>query len=205
MMTGGHCPLHTACTLHAHSGGTGCPHEWGWQQRNTSRCAHVCLTCAGISGSSLRQCALGMVLVVGCHSPCHLLRCTRRALEDFKSMDPPPGESPLFWMDWWLRCIPLPGEAQVNAAARGWRSGCQHAAAAGPSNTIRIVAGCNAKQLRADGLLLVPEHARRFACGSGGALCSPCAGRQPARVYRQLEGGSHQVVIQCVGIGRPRT
>lgn len=32
----------------------------------------------------------------------------------FRSLPPPAGESPLFWIDWWLRSVPLPEHMHVS-------------------------------------------------------------------------------------------
>jgi hypothetical protein len=35
----------------------------------------------------------------------------------FKAMAPPEGHSQLYWMDWWLRCVPLPEHMHVSDTA----------------------------------------------------------------------------------------
>ena len=32
----------------------------------------------------------------------------------FQAMAPPEGHSQLYWMDWWLRCVPLPEHMHVS-------------------------------------------------------------------------------------------
>ena len=35
----------------------------------------------------------------------------------FKAMTPPEGHSQLYWMDWWLKCVPLPEHMHVSHTA----------------------------------------------------------------------------------------
>jgi hypothetical protein len=41
------------------------------------------------------------------------------AFHKFKALAVPPGQQQLFWLDWWLRCIPLQEHVHVSDSIRG--------------------------------------------------------------------------------------
>ncbi len=45
------------------------------------------------------------------------------AFAKFRDLPPPPGQQELFWLDWWLRCVPLEQHVDVSEGEGGGDSG----------------------------------------------------------------------------------
>lgn len=61
-----------------------------------------------------------LVRAVLCHVVClQVAGLFAASFAKFKAMPPPKGESQLFWIDWWCRCVPLPDQLHVSVQAAG--------------------------------------------------------------------------------------
>lgn len=58
----------------------------------------------------------------GTHDCCYLATCCQvpglfaASLARFKAMPAPEGQSQLYWINWWLRCVPLPEQMHVSVS-----------------------------------------------------------------------------------------